>query len=146
MPIKAIPTSILSKASAEKTNKSLQGQLNELNKRMTEGNLQLQDMDNGNRRAAADNSELLRKLEEVDGNIGTLNKAKISLTNQVSIALQICIYGRMTGLLIMVGKRLQNAHPITCSWKMRSVSVTTRRRRGSRCSADSATWSTSTMG
>ena len=82
MPIKAIPTSILSKASAEKTNKSLQGQLNELNKRMTEGNLQLQDMDNGNRRAAADNSELLRKLEEVDGNIGTLNKAKISLTNQ----------------------------------------------------------------
>ena len=49
---------------------------------MTEGNLQLQDMDNGNRRAAADNSELLRKLEEVDGNIGTLNKAKISLTNQ----------------------------------------------------------------
>ena len=49
---------------------------------MTEGNLQLQDMDNGNRRAAAENSELLRKLEEVDGNIGTLNKAKISLTNQ----------------------------------------------------------------
>ena len=82
MSIKAILTSSLTKASAEKTNKSLQGQLNELNKRMTEGNLQLQDMDNGNRRAAADNSELLRKLEEVDGNIGTLNKAKISLTNQ----------------------------------------------------------------
>ena len=49
---------------------------------MTEGNLQLQDMDNGNRRAAGENSELLRKLEEVDGNIGSLNKAKISLTNQ----------------------------------------------------------------
>ena len=49
---------------------------------MTEGNLQLQDMDNGNRRAGAENSELLRKLEEVDGNIGILNKAKISLTNQ----------------------------------------------------------------
>ena len=42
-------------------------QLSQINKRLAEGNLQLNDLDNGNRKAMAENGDLLRQLEEVDG-------------------------------------------------------------------------------
>ncbi len=48
-----------------------------MNKRLTEGNLQLQDMDTGNRKAAAENSELLRQLQDVEG-IGAQTLACLS--------------------------------------------------------------------
>ena len=48
------------KAAAEKTNKNLQIQVTDLNRKLSEGNLQLQDMDNQNKKSATENSELLR--------------------------------------------------------------------------------------
>lgn len=56
-------------ASAEKNGKLLQTQLGQINKRLTEGSLQLNDLDNENKRALSENSELLRQLEELDGAI-----------------------------------------------------------------------------
>ncbi len=54
-------------ASAEKNNKGLQAQLQQNSKRLTELNLELSDADANNRKSAAENGELLRQLEEVDG-------------------------------------------------------------------------------
>ncbi len=51
----------------EKNNKSLQGQLSQLNKRLTEAGLELNDLDVGNRKTVAENADLLRQLEELDG-------------------------------------------------------------------------------
>ena len=55
------------KCPAEKNQKVLQAQLGDVNKRLTEGNLQLNDLENGNRKSMAENGELLRQLEEIDG-------------------------------------------------------------------------------
>ena len=77
-------------ASAEKTNKNLQNQFVEINRRVTAGGLQLQDMELGNRKMASENSELIRQLEEVDANISIMQKAKIQLTNQLDDAKRLC--------------------------------------------------------
>ena len=58
----------------------------EVNKRLNEGNLQLSDLENANKKSSAENGEILRQLEEVDGNISTLNKTKIMLSNQLDDA------------------------------------------------------------
>ena len=98
----------------------MQAQFGEINKRLTEGNLQLNDMENGNKKSMSENSELLRQLEEVDGNeeqllansyaykdktgliflithvylspgnISTMNKMKIQLSNQLDDAKRLC--------------------------------------------------------
>jgi len=57
-----------------------------MNKRLTEGNLELNDLDGSNRKSAAENGELLRQLEEIEGGISNLNKMKIQLTNQLEDA------------------------------------------------------------
>ena len=77
-------------ASAEKTNKNLQAQFVEVNRRVTAGGLQLQDMELLNKKMISENSELVQQLEEVDANIAIMQKAKIQLTNQLDDAKRIC--------------------------------------------------------
>ncbi len=51
-------------------------------------NLELGDADSANRKSAAENSELLRQLEEVDGNISNMNKLKIQVCGIPDIVLK----------------------------------------------------------
>ena len=50
----------------------------------------MQDMDNTNKKAANENSELLRQLEELENNISMMQKTKIQLTNQLEEAKRLC--------------------------------------------------------
>ena len=62
----------------------------EVNRRVTAGGLQLQDMELANKKMISENSELIRQLEEVDANISIMQKAKIQLTNQLDDAKRLC--------------------------------------------------------
>ena len=53
---------------------------------MSEGQLQLNDMDLANRKSISENSDLIRQLEDLEGNISMLQKVKIQLTNQLEDA------------------------------------------------------------
>merc|ERR1711997_1381175 len=74
---------IRSKASAEKSNKNLIGQLNEHNKKVEEANLTLGDFENGKRKLAAENADLLRQLQELENNANMFAKYKIQLQSQL---------------------------------------------------------------
>ncbi len=58
---------VIIQALADKNNKALQAQLQQNNKRLAEGSLELNDADSANRKSMAENSELLRQLDEVEG-------------------------------------------------------------------------------
>merc|ERR1719328_34722 len=68
-----------SKASAEKSNKNLIGQLNDHNKKVEEANLTLGDFENNKRKVAAENADLLRQLQELENQANMLTKTKIQL-------------------------------------------------------------------
>merc|ERR1712184_46710 len=72
-----------SKASAEKSNKSLIGQLNEVNKKVEEANLTLGDFENAKRKLAAENADVLRQLQELENTANMLGKYKVQLTSQL---------------------------------------------------------------
>ena len=76
------------KASAEKQNKNLQGQVVEAQRRLTSGGLQLQDMEMQNKKAISANSDLIRQLGEIEANIAMMQKTKIQLSNQLEV---ICL-------------------------------------------------------
>ena len=75
-----------SKASAEKCNKALITQLNEGNKKVEEANLTLADFENGKRKLAAENADLLRQLQELENSANMLNKLKVQLIAQLDEA------------------------------------------------------------
>ena len=52
-------------------------QLNDVRKRVEEGNLTLADMEAGKRRTTAENTDLLRQLHELENNAALLNKLKV---------------------------------------------------------------------
>merc|ERR1712012_912266 len=72
-----------SKASAEKTNKNLITSLNDVNKKVEEANLTLGDFENAKRKLAAENSDLLRQLQELENSANMLSKYKIQLVSQL---------------------------------------------------------------
>ena len=78
------------KAAADKTNKNLQIQVTDMNRKFSEGELQLRDMDLQNQKSASENSELLKHLEELDVTISMLQKTKIQLTNTLEEAKRLC--------------------------------------------------------
>merc|ERR1739844_402499 len=78
-----------SKASAEKSNKNLIGSLNEQNKKVEEANLTLGDFENGKRKLAAENADLLRQLQEMENNANMLAKYKIQLVAQLEEAKRV---------------------------------------------------------
>merc|ERR1712117_844205 len=77
---------IRSRASAEKSNKNLLGQLNEVNKRVEESNLTLGDFEAHKRKIAAENAELLRHLQELENAASMLSKVKAQLVSQLDEA------------------------------------------------------------
>merc|ERR1719150_995649 len=77
---------VRSKASAEKSNKNLIGNLNEVNKKVEEANLTLGDFENNKRKIAAENADLLRHVQELENAANMLNKYKIQLVSQLDEA------------------------------------------------------------
>merc|ERR1711993_31842 len=77
---------VRSKASAEKSNKNLISTLNEANKKVEEANLTLGDFENGKRKIAAENADLLRQLQELENQANMLSKLKAQLTVQLDEA------------------------------------------------------------
>merc|ERR1712088_624491 len=55
------------KASAEKSGKNLIASLNDVNKKVEEATLTIGDFENNKRKVAAENADLLRQLQELDG-------------------------------------------------------------------------------
>merc|ERR1719361_3193202 len=72
-----------SKASAEKSNKSLIAQLNEVNKKVEEAILTLGDCENAKRKLAAENADILRQLQELENSANMLAKYKAQLISQL---------------------------------------------------------------
>merc|ERR1719225_750945 len=70
---------IRSKASAEKSNKNLISTLNDVNKKVEEANLTLGDFENGKRKIAAENADLLRQLQELENQANLLSKLRAQL-------------------------------------------------------------------
>merc|ERR1712123_446148 len=68
-----------SKASAEKSYRSLVAVLNDQNKKVEESNLNLGDIEAGKRRITAENADLLRVLQELQSNANLLLKTKVAL-------------------------------------------------------------------
>merc|ERR1711892_949681 len=68
-----------SKASAEKSFRNLSGALHDQAKRVEEANLTLGDMEAGKRRVTAENADLLRQLQELEGDANLLVKTKSAL-------------------------------------------------------------------
>ena len=64
-------------ASAEKSYRNLGITLNEQGKKVEEANLTLSDFEANKRKIAAENSDLLRQLQELENSADMLNKVKI---------------------------------------------------------------------
>nr|XP_053645276.1 myosin heavy chain, muscle-like [Cherax quadricarinatus] len=71
------------KAEVEKINKQLQHQLHEVQAKCDDGLRTLSDYDATKKKLSLENADLLRQLEEAEAQIGSLNKLKLSLCNQV---------------------------------------------------------------
>ena len=63
-------------ALAEKTGKGLADQVSTITKKITESNLQLNDLDAANKKCAAENTDLLHQLGEIDQNVSLLQKLR----------------------------------------------------------------------
>merc|ERR1712168_880488 len=72
-----------SKASAEKSNKVLVNNLNDQNKKVEEATLTLGDYEASKRKMAAENSDLLRTVQELENNANMLMEYKLQLVNQL---------------------------------------------------------------
>ncbi|QQP48816.1 Myosin heavy chain 1 [Caligus rogercresseyi] len=73
-------------ASAEKSNKQLVEQLNEINKRVEESNLTISDYENGKRKLMSENSDQLTQLHELENTCQMLAKTKVQLAYQLEEA------------------------------------------------------------
>merc|ERR1739848_627330 len=68
-----------SKIEKEKSNKNLLATLNDLGKKVEEGNMTLGDFESQKRRLAAENGDLLRVAGDINNNVNMMNKMKPSL-------------------------------------------------------------------
>merc|ERR1712083_170767 len=69
----------MGKASSEKSNKHLGGQLTDLGKKVEEANMTLGDFESQKRRLAAENNDLLRVAGDIANNVNMIQKMKSSL-------------------------------------------------------------------
>merc|ERR1712038_1968593 len=74
------------KASAEKSNKVLVNQLNDMNKKVEEANMTLGDYEGIKRKTAAENGDLLRVAGDINNNIMMIQKIKSSLQTNLEEA------------------------------------------------------------
>merc|ERR1711983_335394 len=72
------------------TGKGLSTQMVDLNKRVAEINLQVNDMDMSNKKSQAENSDLMRNLEELDQNVSMMTKIKNQLNNELEDVKKFC--------------------------------------------------------
>merc|ERR1719339_566315 len=77
------------KAQAEKIGKSVQAHINEVQSKLEEANRCLGDFDAFKKKLTIENSDLLRNLEEADGQISQLSKLTITLGNQLDEARRV---------------------------------------------------------
>ncbi|CAL4154392.1 unnamed protein product, partial [Meganyctiphanes norvegica] len=77
------------KAQAEKIGKLVQSQINEVQSKLEEANRCLGDFDAFKKKLTIENSDLLRNLEEADGQISLLSKLTITLGNQLDEARRV---------------------------------------------------------
>merc|ERR1712062_246816 len=70
-------------------NKNLIVQLNEHNKKVEEANLTLGDFENAKRKIAAENSDLLRQVQELENQANMLTKTKIQLQSMLDEAKRV---------------------------------------------------------
>ena len=75
-----------SKASMEKSNKTLQNTLNELMKKVEEAKYAISDVENAKRKTAVENADFLRCVGELDNSLNILLKLKTDLTSQLTEA------------------------------------------------------------
>merc|ERR1712051_788298 len=75
-----------SKASAEKSHKSLLNTLNEQAKKIEEANLNLNDIEGHKKKVSGENADLLRQLQEMENSANMLAKLKHNLGDQLSEA------------------------------------------------------------
>lgn len=61
----------------------MQHQINDIHSKLDEANRTLNDFDASKKKLAAENTDLLRQVEEAENSIGQLSKIKLSLTNQL---------------------------------------------------------------
>merc|ERR1712223_1720882 len=62
---------------------NLINQLNDVNKKVEEANLTLGDFENGKRKLAAENADLLRQLQELENSANMLAKIKVQLQSSL---------------------------------------------------------------
>merc|ERR1712088_796127 len=75
-----------SKASLEKSAKSLQGTLQDISKKIDEASMSLGDFENNKRKVVADNADLLRVVGELSNSLNLLTNAKGALASQLDEA------------------------------------------------------------
>jgi len=78
------------KAIAEKAGKTLSEQVNVVTKKITEANLQLNDLECGNKKSAAENNDLLHQLGEIDQNVSLMQKLRHQLNNELEEVKKVC--------------------------------------------------------
>jgi len=89
--IKVITDEVMrAKALAEKTGKGLADQVSTITKKITESNLQLNDLDAANKKCAAENTDLLHQLGEIDQNVSLLQKLRHQLNNELEEVKKVC--------------------------------------------------------
>merc|ERR1711992_464952 len=77
---------VRSKASGEKSHKTLLTGLNEIGKKFEEANLCLGDLESAKRKIAAENADLLRQVQEMENSANMLSKLKLTLADQLDEA------------------------------------------------------------
>ena len=80
----------LIQAMAEKTGKGLTVQISELNKKISEANLQVNDLEMSNKKTQAENSDLLRQLEQLDQSVSMLQKSRLQLNTELEDVKKHC--------------------------------------------------------
>merc|ERR1719422_1049432 len=97
------------KASAEKSNKNLVANLNDMNKKVEEANMTLGDFESQKRKIAAENGDLLRVAGEINNNIMMIQKMKSALQASLEEAKGVADNeARERGLLLGKFKNLEH--------------------------------------
>merc|ERR1719220_1073012 len=75
-----------SKAASEKSHRNLLSTLNDQSKKIEEATLTLNDREGAKRKIAAENADLLRRLQEMENSANMLSKLKLTLADQLDEA------------------------------------------------------------
>merc|ERR1712076_255637 len=100
-----------SKASVEKSNKGLIATLNDLNKKVEEANMTINDYEGAKRKIVAENADLLRQVQELETSASMLYKVKIQQVSQFDEAKK-CADDESRERIALLGKYKNLEHQI----------------------------------